>query len=219
MRNKFDTQLETLNNDLVAMGALCEHAIVHAVDGLLNNDPAFAREAIEIEKENDRKEREIESLCLKLLLQQQPVARDLRLISSVLKMITDMERIGDQAADIAELARFATISMTHSGDFTRHISQMSAAVIKMVTGSIDAFVKRDISVAEEVIACDNTVDGLFTKIKEDLVALIQKNPAEGGDALEALMVAKYLERIGDHAVNIAEWVEFSITGEHRTGAR
>ena len=216
MRNKFDSQLEKLNNDLVAMGALCEHAIVHAVDGLVNGDITFAREAIELEKENDRKEREIEAQCLKLLLQQQPVARDLRLISAVLKMITDMERIGDQAADIAELTRLAGVSMSKSRDFTRHISEMSSAVVKMVTDSVDAFVKRDITIAEEVVARDDVVDRLFYKIKKDIIALIAENPSSGEEAIEALMTAKYLERIGDHAVNIAEWVEFSITGRHRT---
>lgn len=215
MRNKFDTQLERLNSDLVAMGSLCEYGIVHAVNGLINGDPQFAREAIETEKEIDRKERDIEALCLKLLLQQQPVARDLRLISAVLKMITDMERIGDQAADIAELAPYASFGMMKSNDFNRHISKMSSAVVKMVTDSVDAFVKRDISIADNVISDDDAVDALFSKIKKDLIALIAESPDDGENAMEALMIAKYLERIGDHAVNVAEWVEFSITGRHR----
>jgi phosphate transport system protein len=213
MRNKFDVMLENLNNDLVAMGALCENAIGHAVNGLLNNDADYAREAVSIEKEIDRKEREIEALSLRLLLQQQPVARDLRLISAALKMITDMERIGDQAADIAELVAFTNI--TTPGGINEHIANMSAAVMKMVTESIDAFVKHDIGLAEYVIAYDDVVDNLFVQVKKDIVALIASDAVNGEAAIDELMIAKYLERIGDHAVNIAEWVVFSITGLHK----
>jgi phosphate transport system protein len=213
MRNKFDVMLENLNNDLVSMGALCENAIGHAVSGLLNNDADYAREALAIEKEIDRKEREIESLCLRLILQQQPVARDLRLISAALKMITDMERIGDQAADIAELIDF--IDIASGGVINEHISKMSAAVMKMVTESIDAFVKRDIDLAEYVVKYDDVVDDLFTQVKKDIVSLIAGDAVNGEAAIDELMIAKYLERIGDHAVNIAEWVVFSITGQHK----
>jgi phosphate transport system protein len=213
MRNKFDVLLENLNNDLIAMGVLCESAIGHAVNGLLNNDTVYAREALNLEKEIDRKERDIESLCLKLLLQQQPVASDLRLISAALKMITDMERIGDQAADIAELIAFTDISS--GGGINEHISNMSAAVIKMVTKSIDAFVKRDSNLAEYVINFDDVVDNLFVQVKKDIILLIAEDAVNGEAAIDDLMIAKYLERIGDHAVNIAEWVVFSITGLHK----
>lgn len=211
MRNKFDIQLEELNDDLIVMGALCENAIACAVKALKNNDIELAKEAIKVEKEIDQKEKDIESLCLKLLLQQQPVAKDLRLISSALKMITDMERIGDQAADIAEI--FTYIDLAESKN-NIHISDMAEATIKMVTDSIDAFVKRDLDLANAVIKYDDIVDELFTKIKNDLIQLIACDTKYGEQALDILMIAKYLERIGDHAVNIAEWVVFSITGTH-----
>ncbi|MDR1747631.1 MAG: phosphate signaling complex protein PhoU [Spirochaetaceae bacterium] len=212
MRNRFDIQLENLNNDMIAMGALCENAISSAVKGLLTYNVDIAREAIAVEKEIDQKERDIEALCLKLLLQQQPVARDLRLISAALKMITDMERIGDQAADIAEIVTFADLSRSTS---SIHIAEMADAAIKMVTDSINAFVARDIQLAEAVIAYDDVVDNLFTQIKKDIVSLIASDTVTGEAAIDVLMIAKYLERIGDHAVNIAEWVEFSITGTHK----
>jgi phosphate transport system protein len=205
--------LDTLNNDLVSMGALCENAIEHAVSGLLDNNADYAKEALALEKEIDRKERDIEGLCLRLILQQQPVAKDLRLISAALKMITDMERIGDQAADIAELIDF--IDIPPGGSINEHISNMSNAAAKMVTESIDAFVKHDINLAEYVIGYDDVVDNLFTQVKKDIIALISKDAVNGESAIDELMIAKYLERIGDHAVNIAEWVVFSITGLHK----
>jgi phosphate transport system protein len=212
MRSNFDVQLEQLNNNLISMGALCENAITHALIGLLNANKEEAERAIEVEREIDRKERDIESLCLKLLLQQQPVAKDLRIISAALKMITDMERIGDQAADIAELIDFADIGRKGS---TLPISEMGDATIKMVTDSISAFVKRDMNLAEAVIAYDDVVDSLFNRIKKEIVDLITEDTVSGEAAIDVLMIAKYLERVGDHAVNIAEWVEFSITGKHR----
>jgi len=211
MRNKFDEQLEVLNNDLISMGALCEDAIACAVKALLNNEMEFAQCAKRTEKEIDQKEREIENFCLKLLLQQQPVAKDLRMISSALKMITDMQRIGDQAADIAEIVTFIDLSKS-IGDV--HIADMAVAVIKMVTDAIDAFVKRDLSLAEAVIEYDDVVDDLFTKSKKSLIDLIAADITRGEQALDMLMIAKYLERIGDHAALIAEWVVFSITGKH-----
>ncbi|HOU09820.1 MAG TPA: phosphate signaling complex protein PhoU [Clostridiales bacterium] len=211
MRNKFDEQLEVLNNDLISMGALCEDAIACAVKALLNNDMEFARCAKRTEKEIDQKEREIENFCLKLLLQQQPVAKDLRLISSALKMITDMQRIGDQAADIAEIVTFIDLSKS-IGDV--HIADMAVAVIKMVTDSIDAFVKRDLALAEAVIEYDDVVDTLFSKSKKSLIDLVAADITRGEQALDMLMIAKYLERIGDHAALIAEWVVFAITGKH-----
>jgi phosphate transport system protein len=213
MRNKFDIMLETLNSDLVAMGVLCENAIEHAVNGLLNNDAEYARKALALEKETDRKERDIETLCLRLILQQQPVARDLRLISAALKMITDMERIGDQAAEIAEL--ISVTNILPGNIINEHISNMSKAVMTMVTESIEAFVKHDIELAEYVVNYDDVVDDLFVHIKKDIVNLITEDAVNGEAAIDELMIAKYLERIGDHAVNVAEWVIFSITGLHK----
>lgn len=212
MRNKFDTQLENLNNSLISMGALCESAIASAVKALMNNDLSLAEKAIAAEKEIDQKEKDIESLCLKLLLQQQPVAKDLRLISAALKMITDMERIGDQAADIAEIVTFTDLSNSIN---RVHINDMAKATIKMVVDSIEAFVKRDLSLAKSVIEYDDIVDDLFAAIRTDIISLISKDSDYSEQFVDIIMIAKYLERIGDHATNIAEWVVFSITGEHK----
>jgi len=211
MRIKFDEQLQLLNNDLIFMGALCEDAIACSVKSLLNSDLSLAETVLKIEKDIDQKERDIEGLCMKLLLQQQPVASDLRLISSALKMVTDMERIGDQAADIAELVAYTDLSESKNDI---HIADMAVAVIKMVTDSIDAFVKHDLELAQSVILYDDVVDDLFVKVKNDLIELITLNKQSGEVALDTLMIAKYLERIGDHATNIAEWVVFAITGKH-----
>lgn len=211
MRSKFDEQLKALNNDLIIMGALCEDAIACSVKALLESDHSLAENAIKIEKDIDQKERDIEGLCMKLLLQQQPVAGDLRLISAALKMVTDMERIGDQAADIAELVTYTDLSESKNDV---HIADMAKAVIKMVTDSIDAFVKHDLQLAQSVIAYDDVVDDLFIKIKNDLIELIACDKQSGEVALDTLMIAKYLERIGDHATNIAEWVVFAISGKH-----
>ena len=207
MRNKFDEQLKLLNE----MGALCESAIANSAKALLTGDKSLAEHAISIDGEIDQQEREIESLCLKLLLQQQPVARDLRQISSALKMITDMERIGDQAADIAEIISLANLK---ASDKTMHIGEMARATIKMVMDSVDAFVKRDLDAAQAVVAYDDVVDQLFDTVKNELIELIASGHADAEYAVDLLMIAKYFERIGDHAANIAEWVEFSITGIH-----
>lgn len=212
IRNRFDTQLDILNNSLISMGALCENAISGAVKALLDNDMSLSKKVLATEAEIDQKEKDIESLCLKLLLQQHPVAGDLRLISAALKMITDMERIGDQAADIAEIVAYVDLTDNIN---KLHISDMATATIKMVTDSIDAFVKRDLKLAEEVIAYDDVVDELFCKIKKDVISLITNNQKDGEHFVDIIMIAKYLERIGDHATNIAEWVVFSITGEHK----
>ena len=212
MRNRLDTQLDQLNNQLISMGALCENAIAIAVKSLMNNDIVLAKSVKTTEIEIDQKEKDIESLCLKLLLQQHPVAGDLRLISAALKMITDMERIGDQAADIAEIVAYVDLTDNIN---KLHISDMATATIKMVTDSIDVFVKRDLKLAEEVIAYDDVVDELFCKIKKDVISLITNNQKDGEQFVDIIMIAKYLERIGDHATNIAEWVVFSITGEHK----
>ena len=212
MRNQFDKQLEQLSNELIEMGSLIEQAIEMAVTALVNQDVEMADKAIEFDMEIDRQEKEIENLCLKLLLQQQPVARDLRQISSALKMITDMERIGDQAADISEI----TISMAKDPYIKNleHIQAMAKETTIMVVESINAFVNKDIELANRVIAQDDIVDELFVKIKFELIRLINENAENGGQATDLLMIGKYFERIGDHATNIAEWVIFSITGKH-----
>ena len=212
MRNKFDSQLEKLNLELITMGALCEDAISASVKGFLDDDDALCQKAVEAEDEINRKERDIESICMKLLLEQQPVARDLRQISAALKMITDMERIGDQAYDIAEIAKFIKNSNVKS---KIHIKDMAAAATKMVTDSVDSFVKKDVELARSVMVYDDKVDNLFDCVKDELVQLITEDKANGEFCIDLLMIAKYLERIGDHAVNIAEWVEYSITGTHR----
>ena len=212
MRNKFDSQLEKLNLELITMGALSEDAISASVKGFLDDDDALCQKAVETEDEINRKERDIESICMKLLLEQQPVARDLRVISSALKMISDMERIGDQAYDIAEIAKFIKNSNVKS---KIHIKDMATAATKMVTDSVDAYVRGDLKLAEEVCKYDDVVDNDFSQIKKTLIEMIAENPLDGEYALDILMIAKYFERIGDHAVNIAEWVEFSVTGVHK----
>ena len=212
MRTRFDTELDNLNSDMIAMGALCENAISEAMKSLFTADKTAAQRTIEEDREIDRKEKDIEALCLRLLLQQQPVARDLRVISSALKMITDMERIGDQAADIAELIRH--MHLTPVSRQNKHLSKMAEATKKMVTESIDAFVKKDAALATKVLADDDLVDSLFLKLRHDIIEMIAADPGCGEEAVDVLMIAKYLERIGDHATNIAEWVLFSITGTH-----
>lgn len=214
MRNRFDRQLEQLNNELIEMGNLVEHAIQSAVTALVKQDVDQARAAIEFDQEVDRQERDIEALCMKLLLQQQPVARDLRLISAALKMITDMERIGDQAADISEITIF--LAKEEYVQDLELMSQMAMETILMVTHSVEAFVQKDLNLAKSVIDHDDIVDKLFDDIKQQLILLIQKNVANSEQAADLLMVAKYLERIGDHATNIAEWVIYSITGVHES---
>lgn len=211
MRNRFDEQLNTLNNELITMGALCEEAIASAVKLLTENIPETKENTIETDKQIDRKEKEIETLCMRLLLQQQPVASDLRVISSALKIISDMERIGDQASDIAEMADYAREGGVQS---KIHIADMAAATIKMVTESVDSFVKKDINLARAVIKHDNIVDSLFDKLKSELIAAVQQRTANAETLIDLLMIAKYFERIGDHAENIAEWVIYSITGDH-----
>lgn len=215
MRKTFDEQLMQLNREMISMGALCENVIAMAAKSLLEGDMELAKKVPVTDAEIDQKEREIESMCLKLLLQQQPVARDLRIISSALKMITDMERIGDQSADIAEIVTMANIT---ASDDTLHIGNMARAAIKMVTGAVDAFVSRDVKAAVEVIKYDDVVDDLFNKVKHELLGVFGTSPDKGEYALDLLMIAKYFERIGDHATNIAEWVVFSITGRHEEAA-
>lgn len=211
MRGKFDEQLALLNVELIKMGSLCELAITNAIKGLMDDNSELLRIARDTDAEIDEKEREIEGLCLKLLLQQQPVAKDLRAISSALKMISDMERIGDQASDVAEIARY--IKGDEAKDHT-HLKLMADAVTVMVAESIKSFVDRDLTLAHKVMADDDIVDKYFDEVKDDLIRLVRSEEVSAELCLDLLMIAKYFERIGDHAVNIAEWVEFSITGEH-----
>ena len=213
MRTRFDEQLSQLNADLIDMGTMIEYAIESSASALISMDGALANRIVRFDHEVDRKERDIESLCLKLILHQQPIAKDLRFISAALKMITDMERIGDQAADIAEI-----VTMMLNDDpprITDHFSEMARVTTRMVRQSIDAFVSRDMLLARQVIHTDDVVDGLFDDVRGELIDLLARNPDRGRQALDLLMIAKYFERIGDHATNIAEWVEFAITGIHK----
>ena len=214
MRSRFDEQLALLNRELIEMGALCEEVIALSAQSLTEGSTELAARVAPLDEEIDRKEREIESLCLKLLLQQQPVAKDLRQISAALKMITDMERIGDQAEDIAEIVTFLGGRGAENSALLR---EMARSAIKMVTESVDAYVRQNTALAEQVIAEDDVVDDYFTRVKKGLIERIAQDPTDGEFALDLLMIAKYFERIGDHAVNIAEWVIFSVTGEHKEG--
>jgi len=213
MRTKFDEQLSQLYYSLIEMGAIVEKAIANAEKALWGRDTGLAQAIISSDDEIDNKEREIEGLCLKLILMQQPVARDLRLVSAALKMVTDLERIGDHASDISEL----TILLSELPGLTNieTISQMADATMKMVKDSINAFVKKDADLANEVIAYDDVVDDLFVQTKNKLMELTKENVINIAQAIDYIMVAKYYERIGDHATNIAEWVIFSLTGTHK----
>ncbi len=211
MRNRFDQQLEKLNVELVTMGALCEDAVTYAIRALFDRESDMVERAEEAERQIDQMEREIESICMRLLLQQQPVARDLRVISSALKMIGDMERIGDQAADIAEIVKYLKEDEVPN---LGHLREMSDFAAGMVTASINSFVRQDLDLARKVILDDDVVDGYFEKVKEALIGLIAEGDRDGAFLLDILMIAKYIERVGDHATNIAEWVVYSITGTH-----
>lgn len=212
MRNRYQEQLEQLHVELIQMGAQCERAIAAAEKTLKLPSDALVSDVHKAEAEIDQKERDIESLCMKMLLRQQPVAGDLRLISSALKMISDMERIGDQACDIADIARMIE---DRSLLDELPIRDMAQAAIHMLTDAVDAFVRHDVELARKVMAADDVVDESFNKIKEKLIAMLSQDSSKGETCLDYLMIAKYYERIGDHAVNIAEWVEYSITGEHK----
>lgn len=212
MRNRFDSQLKELNEELVEMGTRIENAIQDAVNAMVSQDIEKAKEIISMDEEVDHMQREIESLCYKLLLQQQPVASDLRLISAAMKMVTDMERIGDHASDISEL----TVMLTGKPyqENLEKIRQMAKETMVMLVKSIEAFVNKDLEQAKQVIAHDDIVDDLFVQAKREMITLINENVENGEQAADLLMAAKYFERIGDHAANIAEWVIFSITGKH-----
>ena len=213
MRSRFDEQLRQLNDALIEMAEIVKQAIAKANRALIEQDFELARQIVASDDEIDDKEKEIESFCLKLILQQQPVAKDLRLVSAVLKIITDLERIGDHATDISEI----TLLIGDEPHIKKleHIPKMAEASMKMLTESVEAFVKRDISLANEVIAYDDVVDELFETVKKDLIALIKVNAENGNQAIDLVMVAKYFERIADHATNVAEWVVFSLTGIYK----
>ena len=212
MRNRFDKQLDELNDNMLQMGALIEKAIELAISALVNKEVDKANQAIAFDDEIDEQEKKIERLCLKLLLEQQPVAKDLRVISSALKMITDMERIGDHASDISEI----TLMLAHHNEIKMlsQIKEMAKETAHMVIQSVEAFVKRDVKLANKVIKQDDVVDRLFNELKSEIIKLINTSEEHGEEAIDLLMIGKYFERIGDHATNIAEWVIFSITGEH-----
>lgn len=211
MRDRFTQQMEKLHVELIEMGALCEQAISRAYQVLMEEDPQAAQDLRKKDAAIDEKEREIESRCLKLLLQQQPVASDLRQVSAALKMITDMERIGDQASDIAEIVQ--TTHLKAPGENIR-LKDMAQITQRMVSKSVDAYVKQDLGISRQVIREDDLVDHLFEEVKNELVCALKDGTSSGEQSLDYLMIAKYYERIGDHATNIAEWVEFSITGQH-----
>ncbi len=210
MRSKFDEQLFSLHKELITMGALCESAIALSAKALEEGDLAKAGEVFDYSVQIDRKERDVEAMCMRLLLQQQPVAKDLRAISSALKMVTDMERIGNNSGDIAEIVAMKHIEAAHD---KLNIHDMALATIKMVTDSIDAFIKNDVELAKSVIAYDDVVDAHFNRIKAALIEALRGHGTDGEYALDLLMIAKYFERMGDHAANIAQWVLFSITGK------
>lgn len=216
MRRQFEEQLAHLHEEMIAMGARCEEAIAAAVRALQGGGDALLDQVREIDAHIDRQERDIETLCLHVLLSQQPVAHDLRRVSAAMKMVSDMERIGDQAADIAEIVPFVT---TAGQELAAHgpIAAMARAVIGMVTDAVRSFVDRDVGLARAVIDADDEVDSLFLTVKQELVDLIGRQPERGAFCLDVLMIAKYLERIGDHATNIAEWVEYAMTGVYKGG--
>ncbi len=212
MSSLIDTEISALHKEVILMGNMCEKSIEKASKALLNYDIDSAKEALILEESINNKEREIEELCLTILLKQHPVARDLRKISATLKMLTDLERIGDQGRDIAEIVLNNDLSNYKNSS---HIQALANATTKMVTDIIDAYVKNDINICEKVIKYDSVVDNLFDEMKSDVVGIVRENTNETENAILLLMIAKYFERIGDHATNIAEWVEFSITGKHR----
>jgi len=212
-RNTFDHELEMLNIDLIQMGSMAEYAIENAIKAFKNHDKKLAEQVDKNDDEIDNMEKQIEAKCLSLILRQQPVARDLRKISTALKMITDIERVSDHAVDIAKLS--TNISGEHIFEMVKHIPQMAEISVKMVHESIDAFVKSDIEIIEQVMTDENEIDELFCKVKKDIAEILKYGKDTENNSIDFLMIAKYLERIADHAVNICEWVVFSQTGEHK----
>jgi phosphate transport system protein len=224
MRNRFDRQLDELNRNLTEMGSCCEECIGQVAVALSSiNEISRSHESgvterliekiYESDAEIDKLERTIENQCLRLLLEQQPVARDLRYVSAALKMISDMERIGDQCSDIADIAKYLSTENKGTLESAVHIQDMASATMNMVMRAVDSFIKRNLEIAKVVEKSDDVVDELFVKVKEEIAEMISRHPEQGESLLDLLMVAKYFERIGDHATNIAEWVEFSINGE------
>ena len=214
MRNQFDKMLNTLNGELIQMGHMVEQAIEVAIEALVHGDVEKAKKNMAFDEEIDEQEKTIETLCMKLLMKQQPVARDLRLISAAMKMITDMERIGDHAADISEMS--ITLAQEKEIPMMDQIKLMSKETMEMVVKSIEAFVSKDIDMAKAVIARDDVVDELYVEVKSSIIDMIRDNHANAEAIADLIIVAKYFERIGDHATNIAEWVIFSINGDHPT---
>ena len=212
MRDLFQEQLKELNRELTIMGSNCEEIIALASRALTDYSEELAATVSRIGAQIDESERTIENICMKLLLRQQPVARDLRQISAAMKMITDMERIGDQAEDIVEIVPYMN---AHPDEKFPKIREMAKAAQSMVTEAVDAYVKQDLDLARKVMTHDDVVDDYFTKVKKGIIGIIADNPSEGEYALDLLMIAKYFERIGDHCTNIAEWVEYAVTGVHK----
>lgn len=212
MQNRFESQLDTLNTKMIEMGSMCEEIIALVTKSLTDNDLTLVKKVKALEDDIDHMERDIESLCFRLLLKQQPVAKDLRQISATLKMVTDMERIGDQALDISEFIKYLD---GKSKDDCQYIHLMAESTIRMVSDSVEAYVKGDVALAKSAMAYDDVIDDYFNKAKSTIVNLIAIKPNDGEYLLDLLMVGKYFERIGDHAVNIAEWVEFSVTGIYK----
>lgn len=213
MRETFEHKLGKLNNDLIRMGGMIEEAIASAITALRDSDAILAKKVVDGDRAVDEEEKNIESQCLSIILREQPVARDLRKVSAALKMVTDMERIADNAADIAEISLTADVSAIMH--IVKEIQTMSEKVIIMVSHSIDSFVTTDMELANETIKADDEVDELFVSIRNRIVELIKSEHCSGDVAVDVLMIVKYLERIADHAVNICEWVEFFKTGEYK----
>lgn len=211
VRSRFAAQMELLNTELIVMGTLCENALEHVMQALQEDNDALNREIIILGKRTEEKEREVENICINLLLKQQPVASDLRQISAALKMITDLSRIGEQAGNIAEILGKAEFGRDYD---TTLLQQMATAAKKMVSTSLDAFVKGDLRLAQQVERDDDVVDELFSRAKKELIQVIRSTRDSGEQAIDYLMIAKYFEKIGDHAVNISQWVLFMITGAH-----
>lgn len=214
MRTRFDEQLRQLKIELIRMGSLCEEAISISAKVLEGDSKALVERVFSLEHEIDQLEHDIETRCMRMLLQQQPVAKDLRVISAALKMISDMERIGDQAADIAELTGYVADTIQQQNRL--HITKMARAAVGMVTESVEAFVQGDLQLVQKVIRDDDAVDELFLRVRQELVQALKDESGKPNAILDLLMIAKYFERIGDHAVNVAEWVEYSITGVHKS---
>lgn len=208
MRSKFDEQLAELNKEMINMGMMIERSISKAIEALNNKDETMAKEIMEGDSRIDQAQKKIENICFNLLIQQQPVASDLRTITAAMKMVTDMERIGDHAADISEMTIF--MGKNSNVDEFEHIRRMASETVYMLNHSVEAYVEKNRAKAKEVIEHDDVVDGLFDDVKKDIINMIRSNPTEGEEVTDLLMVAKYFERIGDHATNIAEWVIFAL---------